>query len=432
MPKTGSLVVWLSVVAGVPAGPAMAQDAVTAPAPAETAAMIELEPEIAARPPVECDADMLPQVRSTWRGTLWTNGIVPYVFSDNATTSMRAAMCEAMDELQQVCNVSFVPRTTQSNYIFIQNSTGNNSYVGMIGGSQTVNIYNWNYKYIMAHELMHALGETHEQSRPDRGTYVQINTDNICQTCCSGNPCNGNFNISSTATTVGEYDFESVMHYGQNAFSTNGQPTIVCLPPYTAFQSVIGNRSYLSMRDKAGLAARYGQPVDDASEPNDTLATAMVLNEGMTGLMLNDRDDYWRVQLPTGPQTITVTGWAQAVAEGGRAWLQTTVGGTIASPLMTAGAAGSPPAATINVNVAAGTYILRVSRGCGQGGGYAVSLPPTCGADFNGSGTASVQDIFDYLESYFSGEFPRADFNRSGIVSVQDIFDFLAGYFACV
>jgi hypothetical protein len=57
--------------------------------------------------------------------------------------------------------------------------------------------------------------------------------------------------------------------------------------------------------------------------------------------------------------------------------------------------------------------------------------PPvaTCPADFNHSGVASVQDIFDFLAAYFAGD-PRADFNASGVISVQDIFDFLAAYFA--
>ena len=54
---------------------------------------------------------------------------------------------------------------------------------------------------------------------------------------------------------------------------------------------------------------------------------------------------------------------------------------------------------------------------------------PTCIADFNGSGTASVQDIFDFFAAYFAGS-PAADINHSGSATVQDIFDFLAAYFA--
>lgn len=55
------------------------------------------------------------------------------------------------------------------------------------------------------------------------------------------------------------------------------------------------------------------------------------------------------------------------------------------------------------------------------------TLPLTCPCDWNNSGTLSVQDIFDYLTSYFSG---AGDFNNSGSTTVQDIFDFLTCYFS--
>lgn len=51
-----------------------------------------------------------------------------------------------------------------------------------------------------------------------------------------------------------------------------------------------------------------------------------------------------------------------------------------------------------------------------------------CTGDFNGSGSFSVQDIFDFLAAYFAGD-PQADINASGSLTVQDIFDFLASYF---
>ena len=52
-----------------------------------------------------------------------------------------------------------------------------------------------------------------------------------------------------------------------------------------------------------------------------------------------------------------------------------------------------------------------------------------CRADFNGTGGPTVQDIFDFLASYFAGSL-LADFNGNGVVAVQDIFDYLAAYFA--
>ncbi len=49
-------------------------------------------------------------------------------------------------------------------------------------------------------------------------------------------------------------------------------------------------------------------------------------------------------------------------------------------------------------------------------------------SDFNGNGVITVQDIFDFLNAWFSGS-PVADINGGGL-SVQDIFDFLNDWFA--
>ncbi len=52
-----------------------------------------------------------------------------------------------------------------------------------------------------------------------------------------------------------------------------------------------------------------------------------------------------------------------------------------------------------------------------------------CPADFNLSGSVTVNDIFDFLAAWFSGDI-RTDVNGLGGVSVQDIFDFLSSWFA--
>jgi hypothetical protein len=57
-----------------------------------------------------------------------------------------------------------------------------------------------------------------------------------------------------------------------------------------------------------------------------------------------------------------------------------------------------------------------------------VRIPPACPADFNSSGGLEVQDIFDFINAWFSAD-PRADFNGGGL-AVQDIFDFLNAWFA--
>src|SRR3989304_5270561 len=96
-------------------------------------------------------------------------------------SSSSACSLTARAEWEAVADVDFVPRTTHANYIHIQDSTGNSSMVGMQGGPQNVNILSWGTKYTICHELMHAMGFRHEQSRPDRDTYVTINWANISQ-----------------------------------------------------------------------------------------------------------------------------------------------------------------------------------------------------------------------------------------------------------
>ena len=49
------------------------------------------------------------------------------------------------------------------------------SYLGMRGGKQRISIgRECEHKGIIQHEILHALGRIHEQSRPDRDQYVTI------------------------------------------------------------------------------------------------------------------------------------------------------------------------------------------------------------------------------------------------------------------
>lgn len=50
-----------------------------------------------------------------------------------------------------------------------------------------------------------------------------------------------------------------------------------------------------------------------------------------------------------------------------------------------------------------------------------------CRCDWNLSGATGLQDLFDYIGSYFLN---RGDFNGDGATSVQDLFDYLACYFS--
>lgn len=56
-----------------------------------------------------------------------------------------------------------------------------------------------------------------------------------------------------------------------------------------------------------------------------------------------------------------------------------------------------------------------------------LTAPPTCVADFDAPAGVDVQDIFSYLNAWFTND-PRADITGDGL-TVQDIFDFLNAWF---
>jgi len=72
-------------------------------------------------------------------------------------------------------------------------------------------------------------------------------------------------------------------------------------------------------------------------------------------------------------------------------------------------------------------FTCTVTNPCTNQTSSAASLD-VCLADFNCSGTVTVQDIFDFLSAWFAHQ-ASADFNDSGAVTVQDIFDFLSAWF---
>jgi len=183
----------------------------------------------------------------------WPGARVPYIFASNYDAKRKAAVKEAIAEYNKYTCIRFVPRKNERNYIKFIIDDGCWSYIGMTGGEQSISIGNGCvYKGTIMHEMMHASGFWHEQSRLDRDKYVKIHWENV-----KGGKSNNNFQKYShgQADYYGEgYDFDSVMHYGNWYFSKNGKMTIEAVnDPY----KIVGQRTQFSPTDVKQLNKVY-------------------------------------------------------------------------------------------------------------------------------------------------------------------------------
>lgn len=189
----------------------------------------------------------------------WANNIVPYTLVDQ-TDEQKAYIRESLTEMEAVLCLTFVERTTQTDYIRVTSSdSGCFSYIGRIGGAQQLNLQSYApgtgcfRKGTIMHEFIHALGFYHMQSATERDEYVRIVWENI-QAGTENNFATYGADVISQFGV--EYDYGSVMHYPAVSFSTNGQPTIVALQETNA---VMGQRDGMSDKDIARIRGMYCQ-----------------------------------------------------------------------------------------------------------------------------------------------------------------------------
>ncbi|GMT06834.1 hypothetical protein PENTCL1PPCAC_29008, partial [Pristionchus entomophagus] len=173
----------------------------------------------------------------------WPNATVPYSFK-HADGKWVSVIRKGMAKWERETCIRFVPHTGQHDSVEYFRGGGCYSSVGRIGGKQWISIgYGCEGGGIVAHEIGHALGFWHEQSRPDRDTYININEDHIVK------GTKGNFEKRMDIEDKDiPYDFGSVMHYGPQAF-TNDWKYVTIETKDHRFQHTIGQRADISFVD---------------------------------------------------------------------------------------------------------------------------------------------------------------------------------------
>uniref|UniRef100_A0A182P9B2 Metalloendopeptidase n=1 Tax=Anopheles epiroticus TaxID=199890 RepID=A0A182P9B2_9DIPT len=194
----------------------------------------------------------------------WPNNIVFYTIDTTVYNSVhQTSIRTAMDKIEEVSCIRFVPRTTQKGFIFISEITKGecSAFVGYSGTQQTVNlaINGCMSRGTIMHELLHAIGFVHMQSSSERDLYLDIDYNAII-------PGREHNFIRYSPNLVDDqgipYDYDSVMHYASTAFSVDGRATLIPKKK----NAVIGQRGTLSTKDIKRLNHLYPNWMEMASK----------------------------------------------------------------------------------------------------------------------------------------------------------------------
>ena len=144
------------------------------------------------------------------------------------------------------------------------NGSGCSSFIGRLRrpGKQAVTLGRGCYSVgIILHEILHALGIWHEQSRPDRDDYIRIITENIKERYRFAFQKRNSFQIDYHGEG---YDYSSVMHYSLSAFrNSSGLRTIEVTNEADYIwqgRPKVGQRKALSKSDITQINRMYNCP----------------------------------------------------------------------------------------------------------------------------------------------------------------------------
>ncbi|XP_076026987.1 meprin A, alpha (PABA peptide hydrolase), tandem duplicate 1 [Genypterus blacodes] len=179
---------------------------------------------------------------------------IPYILGDDLDLNAKGCIHQAFEMYRLKSCVDFKPYEGEKTFIRFVKRGGCFSSVGDQQTGQILSLGSGcDHKAIIEHELLHALGFYHEQSRTDRDDYVDIWLEQVTP----GMEHNFNkYNDEYITDQNTPYDYESLMHYRPFAFNKNATiPTVTTKIP--EFINIIGQYLDFSRMDILRLNRMY-------------------------------------------------------------------------------------------------------------------------------------------------------------------------------
>jgi len=292
---------------------------------------------------------------------LWPRNI-PYDYEDSIARSAKAvsAIQAAIHDYEKYTCLRFHRRKKERSYMLFFEGQGCSSLVGIHHGPNKISLSSgcWN-KGTAIHEMGHALGFHHEQSRPDRDDYLIIHKENIPKDLLN------NFDIEKDIDSRGTpYDYRSVMHYDKTAFG-RGRITMETTDKY--YTDLIGTGNGFSAMDIKQFnivykcpAYRGPLPMEPTPECHDYSSYCeMWYYEG------HCKSDWGRKKCPLTCQQCKVGPRVET--------FPTRPGVTTKAPLPT-----TPPAPTVFVCRDKATFCEKYASKCTAGGSWKETMKKNC------------------------------------------------------
>ncbi|XP_041952311.1 meprin A subunit alpha-like [Alosa sapidissima] len=212
----------------------------------------------------------------------WTFPI-PYILTDSLDLNAKGVIHQAFETYRLKSCVDFKPHEGEASFIKFEKLDGCWSMVGDLKEGQQLSLgEGCDYKGTIMHELLHALGFYHEQSRTDRNDYVNIWWDQVLP----GMEHNFDYYVDTYITDQNTpYDYESIMHYGPYSFNKDpNYPTITAKDP--EMTKLLGQYNDFSDMDLLRLNRMY-----NCSAPLTLLDQCAFESNSVCGMIQNAKDN---------------------------------------------------------------------------------------------------------------------------------------------